>query len=1305
MKNLKIILSILLCLPAIFNAEASLYRTYQTGDGLSHNSVWAVMQDRQGFLWFGTNDGLNRFDGLKFKVFRREDGDTLSIGNNFIHCLLESPEGHIYVGTKEGLYEYNPSTENFAHVNLDNQPYGKDRNSIHQLLYDSEGNLWVGCYGQGIFKINKASGEVTHYSRPALPSNSITAMVTDQQGNLWVGTDNVGMYRINTKTGKIQTTSVNNCNVQTLYRQNNSAVWVGTATSGLLKYDPRSDSYTSVKEAQKGLSLNDIKALTPYNSTAILMSSEDGVLILELNSDKISKFDDTSIYDNLYDKSIFSIAVDKEGAIWLGSYFNGVSYWSPRINSFAFNPLSVNTQNSNIVKNFAVAPDKKVVFTSKNEGITLFDPEKRVFSNFKVAGLSNNIQFAMPKGADLWISDYGHGLKIVSYPSGTMKQQYTTKDGLPSNIINTVCHTSRGISYIGTPRGTSEFDGQNFKDLPELKNAAVMTILEDFDGNIWFATHFYGIFKKTPDGEYTNYSTLDSSLPGNNINNIFLDSKGMLWVGTEGEGLVLFNPNSGTSERKFSESTGLPSDIIYSTQEDANGDIWVATGGGLIKISKDTYELQDFKYIENLLNIHYAHNASMALSSHSRILFGGSGGFISIDPSKIERNDIAPVIRIIDLTVKGSHRPLPDEKLKLESYESTFGMDVACLSYLSPEQNTISYRLKGFDKEWKTLTGYDRHIEYMNLPWGNYTLEIKGANNDGVWSEPWQMPVEINRPWLMSNWMLAIYAVLLIVGLWLAKKRFDYVQKRKMVDFSHAKEKELYEAKIGFFTNIAHEIRTPLSLISAPLETILASGDGNSRTRHNLEVMKSNVQRLLELINQLLDFRKVEAQLMRVSFQHYNVSQIVTDICSRYEEFAHLNMIEINTSGITPDVYCNLDKEAFEKIVGNLMSNATKFANRHINVILHKDASEKNLILEVVDDGPGVKEKDLEKIFESFYQVDDHGKHPGSGLGLPLARRLAELHDGTLKVVSVYGKGCKFILTIPTTLEAGEIEAKEKEKTSEEAINNETVETKSPEKPLILIVEDNDELRKFIADNLDEKYTVATASNGVEAIKTLEKKPADLIVSDIMMPDMDGIELCRAVRSNRSLDHIPIVLLSAKTDVETKVEGLNIGANAYIEKPFSVEQLKAQIKSILEARRKLQASLMQSPLDYYKLQHSEDSKDTENAEFVTKLNDLILEHLNDPEFNIDSVAREFAMSRSSFHSKVKAITGETPNNYIRIIRLSKAAEYLATGKYQIVEVCYMVGFNTPSYFSKCFSEYFGKLPKEYINELTNTQNN
>lgn len=1313
MKKLAFIILSLLSLT--FICRGSIYRTYQTGDGLSHNSVWAVMQDSRGFLWFGTNDGLNRFDGLSFKVYRRNEADTLSLGNNFIHCLLETRNGHILIGTKEGLYNFNPATDKFQHISLDGKSFGEDRTSVHCLKEDSKGNIWVGCYGQGLYCLSPDFKVNRHYGEGRLPSRFVTAIELDPTDDVWVGTDNAGLFRLEASSGNVTATALPKENVQTLLRQNDNTLWIGTFTEGLYHYNPRNHEAKQITLTNSTSPVKDIKALTPFTKDQLIMGSDHGLLRLDCPQETLEQFDYNSNFDNLPDNSIFAIAIDHEGGIWLGTYYYGVSYLSPRINSFSFYPirnLANLPANHNILRQFSSDSEGKIILTSRNRGISIFDPKNSQIRDMPTPNASSNIQAVMADGASLWVGYYGDGISILAYPSGNLQKKFNTADGLPSNTVNSFFKDSSGNIYVGTTQGAALLKDGQFLPVKDLKGASIMSILEDYDGNLWFGTHFHGIYRITPTGKVSNYKNRHNdagSIPGNNINNMFLDSQGKIWVGTEGEGLAVFNPKTGKVEKKYSETSGFPSNIIYATQEDNDGNIWVTTGGGLVKIDRKTDNLQNFRHFENLLKIHYTHNSALRASANGNLYFGGSGGFIAFNPEEISINAEKPKMSISGYSIDGNAKYLTRDNpyIVMEASESTLSIDVACLSFLSPEQNMVAYRLVGYDEDWKYLDGRERHIEYMNLPWGSYKLEIKGANSDGVWSDPFVTDVKVNRPLLLSNAMIVVYLILLIFLGYMVKMRINYIQRRKMVKFSHAKEKELYEAKIGFFTNIAHEIRTPLSLISAPLESILSSEDGNEKTRHNLAVMQSNVQRLLELINQLLDFRKVEAQLMKMNFRKSNVSEITNDICHRYEDFASIHQIKLDTKEIAPDLECNIDPEAFEKIVGNLMSNAMKYADKKIRVSLKIDRDSNRLRLEVTDDGPGIKDKDIEKIFESFYRVDDHGKHPGTGLGLPLARSIAEMHQGSLTVESQYGHGSTFILEIPTDLEEGE-RANEQEEPQQNSSNEEGinfVEEKPVSKPVVLLVEDNEQLRTFIAESLSEIYIIKTAANGLEAVKVLEESTVDLVVSDIMMPDMDGIELLRVIRNNPEYSHLPVILLSAKTDVETKVEGLNTGADAYIEKPFSMEQIKAQINSIFESRKRLQESFIKSPLDYYSKTKTDDGKEAEKAAFIEKLNGMILDNLTNPDFSIDGIAQEFAMSRSSFHKRIKGITGETPNDYIRIVRLSKSAELLASGKYQIVEVCYMVGFNTPSYFSKCFAKHFGKLPKEYINDLNNNNNN
>lgn len=697
---------IIICLLTVLTTwcKASMYRIYQTEDGLSHNSVWAVMQDSRGFMWFGTNDGLNRFDGLNFKVYRRNETDSLSLGSNFIHCLHETKDGKILVGTKEGLYSYDSTTDKFHHISLDGKPYGTDKTSIHCLVPDSKGSIWVGCYGQGIYRLSPDLKVTGHYAGGKSPTKFVTTMVLDAEGTLWIGTDNAGLFRLDPTTGKISGTSLNKENIQSIFRQNNNTLWIGTAASGLYHYDPRNNAASNITIGNSSSPAKDIKAITPYNTGEVIMSSENGLLTLNYNKESLSQFGDSKAFDNLPDNSIFAITVDKEGGLWLGTYFYGVCYRSPRINAFSFFPVNKDNSGSaynNILHQFTTASDGNIIITSRNNGLSVFNPATNVLSNFNSGIRAENINAILSIGNELWLSNYGQGISVLSYPGGSVVRSYKQSDGLPSNIVNLFYRTSGGTIYVGTQKGAAVLKGNIFEEVPALKGAPVSGIIEDFRGNLWFATHFHGLYKLTTDGKIFNYKNIPTntgSIPGNNINNIFLDSKGKIWIGTEGEGLAIFNPNTGKVEKRLSEATGLPSNIIYASQEDELGNMWITTGGGLIKIGGEKYELQNFRYLENLLKIHYTHNSSLNSAADGKLYFGGSGGFITFNAKDISKNPVKPSVFVTSYNIDGKDMILSKQhpSIVMEAAESTLGIEVACLSYLSPEQNIIAYRLVGY---------------------------------------------------------------------------------------------------------------------------------------------------------------------------------------------------------------------------------------------------------------------------------------------------------------------------------------------------------------------------------------------------------------------------------------------------------------------------------------------------------------------------------------------------------------------------------------------------------------------------------
>lgn len=1294
-------------------AYSSIFRTFEVGSGLSHNSVWAVMCDSQGFMWFGTNDGLNRFDGSQFKVYRKTSGKSHSLGNNFVHCLYEDSKHRMFVGTKEGLYLYNRSKDNFDHILLDKANYkSNDLTSIYSIKEDAEGKLWIGTFREGIYVLNKSLLPVAHYYGKRLPSNRVTALAKDQIGNMWIGMAK-GLVWINTRNHKMGKVLMPDIAVHSLYCDQNNNLWVGTATNGLFCYNIHDHKLSPVNTISKdGFKPQDIKCIISYSGVELLAGTENGVFQINRFTKEASRFPTDHTYNNLTDYNIFALAKDAEGGLWMGTYYSGVNYWSPYINQFTCHPLGngVSMEQSITIQDFAEDEQGTVWIATTHYGLASYSPSTGIVKSYPLAGF-NDVQALMINGTELWLSIYNKGIYVLSLPSLTVKKKLNSKTGLSSNIVNCMLRTSNNHIYVATSQGADVIDNGKITHLTQLKGYSVTKIIEDYQGSVWFATHMKGLVELRSNHQYKFYthgSSTSSQLMTNNINSILQDTRCNLWIGTEGEGLAIMNPKNGKVVRKFTEETGMPSNIIYGIFEDAQGNIWVTTGAGLVRLSYKTYKLQKFPYIESLLPMHYSLRSGFFSQTGQCLYFGGTNGFVNFNPATLRKNTVPPKVVITGFFIDGQEKtPESDDspidtsidnvkKLILNSKQTSFGFRFACLSYVSPENNKIAYKLEGMDKDWKYVDSRVNEIQFRQLAAGHYTLLVKGYNSDGTESSsPIKMEIVVKKPFLLSTPMMLLYILLVITAGFYAKKRykrqFELKNRERMFKFSINKEKELYEQKIKFYTNIAHEIRTPISLISAPLDEIIQSGDGNAKTKRELGVIQRNTKRLLELINQLLDFRKTEEQQTQLHLQKTDIRELISNLITDYNDYARLNKITLRAQLPAQEISCAVDSEAITKIVGNLISNALKYAVKYIDIQL--TAKDGQFQLTVTDDGPGIKKEDQEKIFRTFYRVDDSGKRPGSGLGLPLALNLAQLHHGSLTVNSEYGHGSSFILLIPMDLQA------EDKPTESAPPSSAQKQAEDESKPTLLIVEDNDELRSFISTSLSNLYNIKEAANGIEALHVLEVSVVNMIISDIMMPEMDGMELCRRVKGDENYSYLPFIVLSAKTDVDSKIDGLSLGADAYLEKPFTVAQLKAQINSIFENRRRFQAKFIQSPLDYFRKPHDEPEVNKKDEEFIKRLNEFILKNLDNEEYTIDSLARDFLISRSSLHTKIKTITGHTPNDYIKVIRLNKAAELLATGKYQVVEVCYKVGFNTPSYFSKCFQEYFHKLPKEFLKEI------
>ena len=737
------------------------------------------------------------------------------------------------------------------------------------------------------------------------------------------------------------------------------------------------------------------------------------------------------------------------------------------------------------------------------------------------------------------------------------------------------------------------------------------------------------------------------------------------------------------------------------------GLFWVSTNKGLVHFNPKNSSFKVYTVANGLLSNQFNYQSSYK-DKNGRIYFGCINGFISFAPSSFIDNDFLPSVLITDFMLfnkkvvvgeKGS--PLKQSitlsnHIELQSNQNSFSFRIAAISYQSPSMNTLLYRLEGYDSEWHTAG--KGPITYSNLPYGTYMLRVKGANSDGVWNPDVRtLGIRILPPFYLSVWAYLIY-ILLILGTFFAlffylRKRTIEKQRKEMEKFEQEKEQELYTTKIDFFTNVAHEIRTPLTLIKCPLENVLADRELSENVRMELEIMDQNVERLLNLINQLLDFRKAENKGFKLNPKEYNIGTIVHSVYKYFTTLAKQRGIKLEVEVPEEELLASVDKEALTKILSNLFANALKYARTY--VYLHLSVDEKNEVftISMSNDGNIVPIEMRENIFKAFVQYRD-GKDivSGTGIGLAMARYLAELHQGML--VMDRELDCnRFILSIPILHQTLPDDSEEQhKKPGYDDEDREVSDKDKREVASILVVEDNKDMLAFVFRQLSSLYHVLIAENGVEALDVLEQKSVDLIISDIMMPLMDGVELCKHLKQNLDYSHIPVILLTAKTNLESRIEGLEEGADAYIEKPFSMEYLRANVANLLSNRERLRRHFIEFP--FIKADAMAQTKADEM--FISKLNEYVLRHLDNTDLQIDDIADAMNMGRSNFYRKLKGILNMSPNEYLRLFRLKQAASILKEGTYGVVEVSYMVGFSTPSYFSSCFKKQFGVLPKDFI---------
>lgn len=1341
-------LSISFCYAATGNSERIHFRRLSVNDGMSQNTALALTQDHNGKVWVGTIDGLNWYDGYRFATLYKDLNDSTSLSNNHVYSLCTDAEGTVWVGTLTGLSRYNIIGNNFTNYYL---PGGlpvqifsiEDLNDKNQLLLGTN---------NGLVTFDKKTGSMVQH--PHLQGASVYSICKINDGALLGTSSGISFYQVHDNSIVQVLPEIRKDVISSvIYDPRKRTYWLGSFINGVYCVD---DKFKIKKHYRYGgnqeqSSLDAVRTLAQDNKGKIWIGTINALFVLEPETETIDKYtfsheDENSLGHN----SVRSILKDHQGGMWVGTYYGGLNYYhsmAPAFETITYSAYK-NSISDNTVSCIVEDPYTGNLWIGTNDGgLNEYDRKNNHFTAYKAnrhnthALQSNNIKCALPDADGVYIGSHGGGL---SYLSKRTKQieNFT----LPQAVsFNNSCYSlldgEDGTLWVGSIIGLHLFDKKTkqlslhplVQKYPRLNSILIPVLYRDSKDRVWIGTE-ESLFVYA-NGKLTEWKDHTSNSPALiQAFSIQEDSNHHIWIGSSA-GLYKSPDGSTDHQTRYSTNDGLPNNFIYGTLEDGRGRLWITTNRGLSCFDPIEQTFLNYTVQDGLS--HGQFNTYGACKTQDGIFFLGSlKGITYFNPYGFVDNPFSPNAVITGATIQ--NQPITsikdgaskyfqenDGKLLGMSFPSSrklFSIHFSVINYLSGRRNIFAYKLEGFDEEWvySGQTASPRSVTYSNLPPGKYIFKVKSCNNNGRWSiAPTEFFVDITPMWYQTWWAKTLYVLLVLGGLTFIFYVFIARAKMKMrMQIDHLernKIEEISQEKVRFYINMSHELRTPLSLILAPLEELVEEKNRfDVQVQQKLSYVYRNGRKLLHLVNQLLDFRKAESGALPIHVAMNDVDELAQNVFTMFKENAQKRDI---TYQYQSDLHANMfpiDKTYVEMILTNLLSNAFKFTPNGGEITLSVWSTENDFGFTIKDSGIGIQPEKLTRIFERFYQANEAWQ--GSGIGLSLVKCLVEKHHGSISVNSKPDEGTEFCVKLPSNLQVfspTDLLAQEEKENTEwqtSSLATETmledgdftdtppsVSTKEKEKPeeitdTILLVDDNKEMVDYLKNNFKSKYITLTAGNGEEALAILKEQKVDIVLSDVMMPGIDGIKLCELIKKNMQTCHIPVILLSAKGSIEAQNVGIQIGADDYIAKPFSMSLLRGKIKNILKAKQRLRY--------YYSNTIDIDTaKITSNAldeEFMSKAIRIVEDNIDDESFTADDLAEKLYMSRSSLYLKMNSVSGEPPANFIRRIRFNKACKFLLEGRYSISEISNKVGFSSPSYFSTSFKKYVGCLPSDYV---------
>lgn len=1286
---------------------------------LSNDKVNAVFMDSEHIIWIGSSNGLNRFN-RDLETFESIYNKKIKGGINYISCITEDGQGNLWVGTFGGLKRLNKRTmileepSSTEALSIATEP-------IYSLYIDKDKSLWIGSK-TGLHKFDPGSRkmlDVPDAIKSSRLSQNIRIIVIRQtnNGDMWFGTENSGVFRFNSESNEIKT-------------------------------------YTFNEECSNCLVSDWVKDMLVYDDNTLWIATQNGISQLNIKSDVFTTYQhDATNGNTLSDNIMRSLMKDRASCVWVGTFSGGIDFFYQGNSNFVNIGEAVGTKGllHPLVNALVEDSDGSLWVGTSGGGLTHINRQTDSYTHYPVKSplhgrITNGVKSLAVDRENLWIGTL-EGLSLLQKTSGKMAHfDIPGRGRLGEKIINAILPDDNG-AWLGANGGGLKFfrNGRtvlsylNEGDVQLLTDNFVTALIKDPDNTLWVGTQngisYYDIQKKIFTHKYRKGKEPQGEISHNHITAFFLDSHQRMWVGTE-DGLNYFDKSSGQFH-VVTDILGLPDNFIHAITEDKDGNLWFSTDQGIVKLSFSKFSIPfdpgdlqftRYKLSDGLSGNQFSDACGLVLQT-KELAFAGRNGLSVFFPDKILTNTNAATIALTEILIDNKTLPIGSEspieksptrvdKMTLNYDHGLVSFKFAALNYINPQKSEYAIKLVGLrgNDAWQQI-GNQRLVNFTNLPPGTYSFQIKASNDNQIWSdEIREVSLIVLPPWWRTWWAYALYASLTIVmiitvmGLWEYRRRMR--ADLQMEHLQNERQRELHQLKMDFFTHISHEIRTPLTLILGPVEKLIDNYTGEQFVSKQLHLVRKNALLLMKLVSELMDFRKAEEGHMKLYFSQYDIVPFCKKIFDYFEGLANDKKITYEFLSSEESILLYIDPNQLEKVIFNLLSNAFKFTPNNRRIILHIESHAEWVDINVVDNGKGIDKIHQEHLFKNFFQADDSGRQSiGSGVGLAFSKIIVELHKGSLHFKSntwideTPGK-----TTFTISLRKGKVHLDQMQIISRSTFSNETEETdpfydpvsgdglgfksRAKRKPIILIAEDNDDVRQFIADTLRTMYEITEFANGSDALLAMERDIPDLIISDIMMPDIDGLTLCKSVKSAENTNHIPVILLTARSSVWHQVEGLATGADAYISKPFNTKILELTIKNLLTAkeimREKFSQQMVLESTGAAFMSNSPEEK------FIVKLMTIIESKMDDPEFDVDVLVDEIGMSRSVLYKKVQTLTNYSVADLIKEMRLKKAAELFKQSTMTVADVAYAVGFNDRKYFSREFRKQYELSPSKFI---------